>query len=1112
MGEIRGDLFCYLFNEFVVDSCHVQLDGQQVSPATDSGAFGNGYFDVLFNELTGDTSGHLFLEHDVDNVTAIHIHRGKPRTNGEILFELEVGADGSPIEMRFDAEQLERFEEARLGGVYIDVHSTSHPNGEIRGAFQCPTGDDDDGGDEGEEGEERDLGRIASNLLDRFEELDADGNGALSLDELADSPITAAIFNALDDEADGGLTERELLLALGIETDIYLGGCEVFLSGDQEIPANDSEADGWGFIDLLSDAFSGEQRARVYIEHNVEDATGAHLHIGSDDENGAVVVDLGDAASPIEVVLRGEHLRAFLEAKPSGVYVNIHSPEFPDGEIRGQLDCFLFDDDILLTECDFDLKGANIVPQNNSTAMGEGRLEVRYSALVGARTGRILVEHDVDNPTAAFVYTGGPGQSGSVLFELGNPTSPIEVELDEAKIEALFGALEAGIYVNVHSTAFPSGEIRGQLECVEVEHPEGDFEELASDLLELFISLDFDEDGGLSLAEIQEFDPGFTEEVFHELDTNGDGVLDEDELIAALNFDQEVFIGGCTSDLAGARELPPNASRARGSAFFNILSNPLTGELKAEIFIEHSVSNATGAHIHAGGPDRNGDVIFDLGDATSPIEVEVEGDDLEELLALLEGGAYFNIHSASFPDGEIRGQLDCFFFDEALVSSCATGLSGGQANPPNESNASGFAYLDVFENQFTGAIHAKLFVEHDVEGVSAAHIHRGGPEENGPVVINLGNPASPIEIDLTPEDLDILFDGGEGMDFYINIHSANFPGGEIRGQLNCEGRGVPGSGPPRLGAIADALYPDFDDLDADMNGALSLEEAQAAIAMLLGEDFELLDLNGDGEVDLVELETILGIGIGDLVLGCDTFLDGGQFMEPVETDAEGFVYLDILRESDGIGLDAFFYAEHTVQNPTGAAIHVGFPGTDGEALIDLGDGVSPIELTLSTEALLLLGEYRGFGLYVQVNSDAHPEGEIRGQLNCFSPNEPSPVVCDTFLSGFDVVPPTDNDFGGLGLFTVFDGTEEDGVRIHIVHDVPDALTATLHVAGPGEIGEVEIDLGTATSPIRVGFGPDDAALFLDSDGIYVEINSADPEATIRGDLMCFVPGEPITIP
>ena len=73
----------------------------------------------------------------------------------------------------------------------------------------------------------------------------------------------------------------------------------------------------------------------------------------------------------------------------------------------------------------------------------------------------------------------------------------------------------------------------------------------------------------------------------------------------------------------------------------------------------------------------------------------------------------------------------------------------------------------------------------------AAHIHYGEPGVAGPVVLPLATGASPFsgtltEADLDPDSpityqevLDAIRDGGA----YVNVHTADNPSGEIRGQL-----------------------------------------------------------------------------------------------------------------------------------------------------------------------------------------------------------------------------------------------------------------------------------------------------------------------------------------
>jgi CHRD domain len=101
--------------------------------------------------------------------------------------------------------------------------------------------------------------------------------------------------------------------------------------------------------------------------------------------------------------------------------------------------------------------------------------------------------------------------------------------------------------------------------------------------------------------------------------------------------------------------------------------------------------------------------------------------------------------------------------------------------PPADSNATGSAELsfDTDTNVLEWTI--------DYSGLSAAptaaHFHGpAAPGENAsPLVTILGNLASPIEGSetFTPEDAEALLSDL----LYINIHTAAFPGGELRGQV-----------------------------------------------------------------------------------------------------------------------------------------------------------------------------------------------------------------------------------------------------------------------------------------------------------------------------------------
>lgn len=122
------------------------------------------------------------------------------------------------------------------------------------------------------------------------------------------------------------------------------------------------------------------------------------------------------------------------------------------------------DDDAMdpLTEVTAILSGANEVPTNTSPATGrvEGTFNEETNLL------DMTVTYQQMTPTAWHIHNGAEGTNGPVLFNLGNTfTSPYNYST--TLTEAQEADLKAGnYYVNIHSTTYPGGEIRGQLELV----------------------------------------------------------------------------------------------------------------------------------------------------------------------------------------------------------------------------------------------------------------------------------------------------------------------------------------------------------------------------------------------------------------------------------------------------------------------------------------------------------------------------------------------------------------------------------------------------------------------------------------------------------------------
>jgi hypothetical protein len=116
--------------------------------------------------------------------------------------------------------------------------------------------------------------------------------------------------------------------------------------------------------------------------------------------------------------------------------------------------------------------------------------------------------------------------------------------------------------------------------------------------------------------------------------------------------------------LSGANEVPPNPSAATGTGSFTI--NGATVDYRVEV---QGLVDIVGAHIHSGAAGANGPVRVDLlpNAVSGPTNgllsqgtfsaAEVRGITYDELLAEIRAGtAYVNVHTSTYPAGEIRGQ------------------------------------------------------------------------------------------------------------------------------------------------------------------------------------------------------------------------------------------------------------------------------------------------------------------------------------------------------------------------------------------------------------------------------------------------------------------------
>lgn len=124
----------------------------------------------------------------------------------------------------------------------------------------------------------------------------------------------------------------------------------------------------------------------------------------------------------------------------------------------------------------------------------------------------------------------------------------------------------------------------------------------------------------------------------------------------------------------------------------------------------------------------------------------------------------------------------------ATVWNLATTLSGSAEVPPTGSNATG-SFTATYDD-VANLLSYTMIVNNLGSGATAAHVHGpAGIGQTAPPIINLAVTSGATSFTSngtsTPGDpagFESLLQFGT-INAYVNVHSANFPGGEIRGQL-----------------------------------------------------------------------------------------------------------------------------------------------------------------------------------------------------------------------------------------------------------------------------------------------------------------------------------------
>lgn len=243
-----------------------------------------------------------------------------------------------------------------------------------------------------------------------------------------------------------------------------------------------------------------------------------------------------------------------------------------------------------------------------------------------------------------------------------------------------------------------------------------------------------------------------------------------------------------------AQETPASTSSATGSAI--MLYDIGTNKFDLMVSISGMSNTATLSHIHEAAPGVAGSVVTNLGGEavytrsgntlTATFRDITHGGDK---LKLIQGGAYYNIHSAQFPGGEVRGQL--IPRPVRLVANMTVAQEQAAFPNVNLAGLNDFGAAVMFYDPAANTVSLRSSVYNFNNTFNNSHFHEGAPGVSGPVVHNLGNNANAgiytntngviagsTDATYLGNPLTLLTGGA-----YLNYHSSTFAGGELRGQV-----------------------------------------------------------------------------------------------------------------------------------------------------------------------------------------------------------------------------------------------------------------------------------------------------------------------------------------
>ncbi len=505
------------------------------------------------------------------------------------------------------------------------------------------------------------------------------------------------------------------------------------LDGTQQVPSVATSASGTGSFELNA----GLTQLIYFISYQGMEggAIAGYLHTGEPGVNGTIVKSLPSPTatsgtfSGIWTSTDAEPLTpAIAESLLAGkVYIDFEDSRNPQGEIRGQL--------ALATPLHFEVNcsGSQESPADSAhggatgvLVLNETRSELDYRITYRGLSGPLASGAEIDAAPA--------GMNGPAVRTVASPGSPASGTVigtwrttdAQPLTDALIDSMIAGkLYLNFFTPGYPEGEVRGQLMMQ-------------------------------------------------------DGI-------------------GFASSLDSTQENPSSMTGATGTASF-ILNEDHSKLTYVVTYAGLPDGIPAVAQVHVGADGQNGIAVKTIMSAGTPSEGTIIGiwssSDLDEALtpgvasSLLEGSLYLELHTTADTSSLIRDQLRL-----TTGIGLTAELSAGQDVPPTVvSNGTGTASIVVSPDRQSVAYSLTFLNLTSNISPAGGHFHVAAKGTNGLLVRTIVPPnawgagsvngiwaiADSGAEPLTPAIVNSFI----ANNVYINLHTGNYIGGEIRGQVS----------------------------------------------------------------------------------------------------------------------------------------------------------------------------------------------------------------------------------------------------------------------------------------------------------------------------------------